>query len=85
MTNSEALQLKRRLNEQRLEADIKKYITNPEQFQFGGALNLISTVVKVFNQLAEETGCVDYAHVADKIEAIDADLPYYHDCPSVPL
>lgn len=85
MTNSEALQLTRRMNEQRLEADIKKYITNPEQFQFGGALNLISTVSKIFTQMAEETGCTDYAHVAAQLDNLDADLPYYHDCPFVPL
>ncbi len=83
-----AREMKRQLAEKEFEALVKKYILDVgsnsfgdgRHFQFGGALNLISTVRAAFADLAEETGCIDYMTVAEKLAAVEAeaDLAYWH-------
>lgn len=48
------------------------------RFQFGGALNLISTIRKAFIDRFDETGCTDYEKVADELAKVEAmaDLRY---------
>ncbi len=83
-----ARDMKRELAEKQFEATLREYIldngTNEfgdgRKYRFGGAYNLISSVRMVFAELAEETGCQDYATVAEKLAEVEtaADLSYWH-------
>jgi hypothetical protein len=80
--------MKRQIREKEFEATLREYILDTghnefgdgRKYQFGGALNLISSVKMVFEKLAEGFDCEDYATVAEKLLAVEteADLPYWH-------
>ena len=79
--------MRRQLAEKAFEATVREYILDTgrnsfgdgRKYQFGGAYNLISTVKSAFEKLAEETGCEDYAKVAEELQKVElmADLPYW--------
>ncbi len=71
--------MKRHLAEKEFDAMLRRYVLDLKHFQFGGPLNLISTIRTLFEQLAEEMECSDYATVAKKLLAVEleADLPYW--------
>jgi hypothetical protein len=81
-------EMKRQLAEKQFEETLKAYALDAglnsfgdgRRFQFGGAYNLISSVKMIFTELAEETGCDDYATVAERLAEVElmADLPYWH-------
>ena len=66
-----ARDMRRQLAEKAFEETLKAYALDTghnrfgdgRKFQFGGAYNLISSVKILFEKLAEETGCEDYAKV----------------------
>ena len=80
--------VRRQLAEKEFETTLKAYALDTghnsfgdgRKYQFGGALNLISTVKTLFENLAEEFDCADYAAVAEKLLEVEliADLPYWH-------
>ena len=82
-----ARDMRRQLAEKAFEETLKAYALDTghnrfgdvRKFQFGGAYNLISSVKMAFEKLAEETGCEDYAQVAEELQKVElmADLPYW--------
>lgn len=80
--------MRRQLAEKDFEATLRAYALDTghnsfgdgRKYQFGGSLNLISTVKTLFENLAEEFVCEDYATVAEKLAEVEliADLPYWH-------
>ncbi len=80
--------MQRQLAEKAFEATVREYILDTgiksfgdgRKYQFGGAYNLISTIRAVFADLADQTGCDDYATVAGMLMEVEheADLPYSH-------
>lgn len=79
--------MQRQINEKAFEATLRAYmldsatgLSRDRKYQFGGVLNLISTVRGLLEDMANEFDCKDYATVAEKLLAVEeqADLPYYH-------
>lgn len=71
----------RRINEIEFDAELWSYIIEGKRkFQFGGPLNLISTLRTMFEKLSEEYNCDDYSTVAAMLLEVEheADLPYLH-------
>lgn len=79
--------MQRQLNEKGFEATLRAYmldsasgLSRDRKYQFGGVLNLISTVRGLLEEMADEFDCKDYSTVAEKLLAVEeqADLSYYH-------
>jgi len=86
MSPAEELQIKRQEREAEFDAMVRAYLIDNgsnmygdnRRFRFGGALNLISTVRKAFEDRYELTGCADYEKVASELAKVEAmaDLCY---------
>lgn len=84
MNINDGLELQRRLREREFDRLVREYLADGKaypaqrQFQFGGPLNLISTIRKAFQDRAEATGCSDYEAVAAELAKVEAmaDLSY---------
>ena len=74
----------RQINEAAFNQKVRDYILHGcAEFQFGGVLNLITTVRTQLEKLGEETGCRNYFTVAEKLQEVEdiADLHYDVDPP----
>lgn len=84
MTPTEERDIKRRQREQDFDRMLTEYLADGQaipgnkRFQFGGSLNLVSSVRIAFFRRFEETGCTDYEKVANELAKVEAmaDLCY---------
>lgn len=79
MNAAEEREIKRREREKDFDRMVREYLADNgidsygsnRKYQFGGALNLISTVRLAFIARFEATGCTDYEKVADELAKVE--------------
>ena len=66
------------LREESLEREIRAYLTTPHQLQYGGLVNLLTTISTICEQQGENTGGYNWFVAADSLKKQEQKLDLFY-------